>query len=224
MRGKLEILALVVGFVGLIGVATITGLPMWKVTAFIGSNIIVMETLWEGLWMNCIRQANIQMQCKVYDSLLILPPDLQAARGLMCISVLLAATALLVSFCGTRRTTCFMDDVRGKNVTMAVGGGLFLLSCFTTLIPVCWTAHTVIRKFYNVQVIDAQKRELGEALYIGWATSGLLLVAGVILICRGTIDRGHAPDEYYTQAAANSEDDVELERKPSSLYSKQQYV
>lgn len=87
VQGVTEIAALCVGLVGLIGAAATTGLPMWKVTAFIGENIIVMETRWEGLWMNCFRQANIRMQCKVYDSLLFLPPDLQAARGLMCCSL-----------------------------------------------------------------------------------------------------------------------------------------
>ncbi|CAK6968902.1 claudin-8-like [Scomber scombrus] len=99
-----EVVALVLGFIGLIGVAAVTGLPMWKVTAFIEENIIVMETRWEGLWMNCYRQANIRMQ-----------------------------------------------------------------------------------DFYNPLLIDAQRRELGEALYIGWVTSAFLFTAGVILLCR------HAP-------------------------------
>ncbi len=67
MRAKLEILALVLGTIGLVGTIAVTAMPMWKVTAYIGSNIIVMETLWEGLWMVCIRQADINMQCKVYD-------------------------------------------------------------------------------------------------------------------------------------------------------------
>ncbi|KAJ7990107.1 hypothetical protein DPEC_G00296880, partial [Dallia pectoralis] len=43
-----EIIALVFGFVGLIGVSAVCGLPMWKVTAFIQENIITMETRWEG--------------------------------------------------------------------------------------------------------------------------------------------------------------------------------
>ncbi|XDV32797.1 hypothetical protein PO909_003520 [Leuciscus waleckii] len=65
-----------VTLIGLIGAAASTGMPMWRVTAFIGENIIVMETRYEGLWMNCYRQANIRMQCKVYDSLLALPTGL----------------------------------------------------------------------------------------------------------------------------------------------------
>ncbi|XP_064159085.1 claudin-4-like [Anguilla rostrata] len=230
MRGKLDIVGLVLGFIGLIGVVTITGLPMWKVTAYIGANLIVMETQWDGLWMNCINQVNIRMQCKVYDSLLILPPELQAARGLMCVSIVLATAALLVSFCGTRRTNCFGDDARGKRVTLALGGALFLLCCVTTLIPVCWTAHTIIRNFYDPLVIDARKHELGASLYTGAAAAGLLLAAGAILVWRSTARDGQAGEEYHLQPVPTSErdggdgHDAGLGRNPSSTYSKIQYV
>uniref|UniRef100_H2LE26 Claudin 8.2 n=1 Tax=Oryzias latipes TaxID=8090 RepID=H2LE26_ORYLA len=171
----------------LIGVAAVTGLPMWKVTAFIQENIIVMETRWEGLWMNCYRQANIRMQCKVYDSLLYLPADLQAARGLMCASVAVTTLALIVSAVGMKCTKLVDHRARTKHVVLVAGGSLFLLGCATTLIPVSWTGHVIIQDFYNPLLIDAQRRELGEALYIGWVTSALLFTAGVILLCR------HAP-------------------------------
>ncbi|XP_051934529.1 claudin-8-like [Hippocampus zosterae] len=182
-----EVVALVVGFIGLIGVAATTGLPMWRVTAFIEENIIVMETRWEGLWMNCYRQANIRMQCKVYDSLLFLPPDLQAARGLMCASVAVTCFALIVSAVGMKCTKVVDYRARTKHIVLVVGGALFLLACVTTLIPVSWTGHRIIQEFYNPLLIDAQRRELGEALYIGWVTSALLFAAGVILLSR------HAP-------------------------------
>ncbi|TRY94065.1 hypothetical protein DNTS_027302 [Danionella cerebrum] len=182
-----EIIALVLGFIGLVGVAAVTGLPMWKVTAFIQENIIVMETRWEGLWMNCYRQANIRMQCKVYDSLLYLPPDLQAARGLMCTSVALTTLACIVSAVGMRCTRLVDSRPKVKHIVLVSGGCLFLAGCATTIVPVSWTGHMIIQDFYNPLLIDAQRRELGEALYIGWVTSGLLFAAGVILLCR------HAP-------------------------------
>ncbi|CAL8333865.1 unnamed protein product [Boreogadus saida] len=179
-----ELIALIIGFIGLVGVAAVTGLPMWKVTAFIEENIIVMETRWEGLWMNCYRQANIRMQCKVYDSLLFLPADLQAARGLMCSAVALTVFALVVSAVGMKCTKVVDHRARTKHIVLVSGGCLFLLACVTTLIPVSWTGHVIIRDFYNPLLIDAQRRELGEALYIGWVTGALLFVAGVILLCR----------------------------------------
>ncbi|XP_072547465.1 claudin-8-like [Salminus brasiliensis] len=182
-----EVVALVIAFVGLVGVAAVTGLPMWKVTAFIQENIIVMETRWEGLWMNCYRQANIRMQCKVYDSLLYLPADLQAARGLMCTAVALTTIGFIIACVGMRCTRLVDSRPRVKHVVLVTGGCLFLAGCLATLIPVSWTAHVIIQDFYNPLLLDAQRRELGEALYIGWVASALLFIAGVILLCR------HAP-------------------------------
>ncbi|XP_036979017.1 claudin-8-like [Acanthopagrus latus] len=179
-----EIAALCVGLVGLIGAAATTGLPMWKVTAFIGENIIVMETRWEGLWMNCFRQANIRMQCKVYDSLLFLPPDLQAARGLMCCSLALSGLGLLVAMAGMRCVSCFRGNDYVKTIILMVAGGMQFMASVCVFIPVSWTGHVIIRDFYNPLLIDAQRRELGEALYIGWVTGAFLFASAMLFLCR----------------------------------------
>lgn len=173
-----------VGFIGLIGAAATTGMPMWKVTAFIGENIIVMETRWEGLWMNCYRQANIRMQCKVYDSLLFLPPELQAARGLMCCSLALSGLGLLVAMAGMRCISCFQGNDWTKTIFLMVAGGMQFMACICVFIPVSWTGHVIIRDFYNPLLIDAQRRELGEALYIGWVTGAFLFASAMLFVCR----------------------------------------
>uniref|UniRef100_A0A3Q3VPI2 Claudin n=1 Tax=Mola mola TaxID=94237 RepID=A0A3Q3VPI2_MOLML len=183
VHGVQEIAAMCVGLIGLIGAAATTGLPMWKVTAFIGENIIVMETRWEGLWMNCYRQANIRMQCKVYDSLLFLPPDLQAARGLMCCSVALSGLGLLVGLAGLRCISCFQGNDWAKTIFLMVAGGMQFMACVCVFIPVSWTGHVIIRDFYNPLLIDAQRRELGEALYIGWVTGAFLFASAMLFVC-----------------------------------------
>uniref|UniRef100_A0A493TU96 Claudin n=1 Tax=Anas platyrhynchos platyrhynchos TaxID=8840 RepID=A0A493TU96_ANAPP len=71
----LEILGLGLGILGWVGVILACGLPMWQVSAFIDVNIVVAQTIWEGLWMNCVVQSTGQMQCKVYDSILALKPE-----------------------------------------------------------------------------------------------------------------------------------------------------
>lgn len=221
MRGKLEVLAMTLGIIGLAGVIAITALPMWKVTAFIGANLIVMEMQWEGLWMVCIRQADINMQCKVYDSLLVLPPDVQAARGLVCIAILLTFLAILVSTCGIRRTTFCQSNDKGKKMILMVGACLFLASALATLIPVCWTTHTIVRVFYNPTVMDSQKREIGQALYVGYATALVLVVAGAILIVRY---RKEEQEEQEEQGVYAPEEVMSLKRTPSELYEMKQYV
>ena len=62
---------LVLAVLGWLGSILTCALPMWKVTAFIGYNIVVAQVFWEGLWMNCVYESTGQMQCKVYDLSLI---------------------------------------------------------------------------------------------------------------------------------------------------------
>ncbi|XP_076002271.1 claudin-4-like [Genypterus blacodes] len=228
MNAKLEIVAMVLGFLGLFGVVTSTAVPMWRVSAFIGSNLIVMEELWEGLWMNCFRQYQIRMQCKVYDSMLSLPPEMQAARGLMCVSIILVLVSLLVTGCGIRNSICCVDDMRSKNNTLVAGAALFLLSCLTTLVPVAWVTHTVIHKFYNPTVVDSEKRELGAALFVGWAAAGLLLVTGVILLVTYSSRKSKEEDPYgdtYIMAARSAPgESVDLTRRSSGTHKEHAYV
>lgn len=228
MKAKLEVLALVLGFIGLVGTVVATALPMWRVSAFIGANIIVMAELWEGLWMNCNRQANIKMQCKAYDSMLILAPELQAARGLMCVSIVLVVISLFVGACGTQKSSCCGDNIRRKNNTLALAGSLYLLSFLTTLIPVSWVGHMVIRNFYNPTVLDSQKRELGSALFVGWATSGILFTTGIILLfsySRRRSKEGEVYHDVYVMVPMSlKEGSVNLERRLSSSYKHREYV
>ncbi|KAG3259793.1 claudin-4 [Ictidomys tridecemlineatus] len=178
----LQVLGIALAVLGWLGAILSCALPMWRVTAFIGSNIVTAQTSWEGLWMNCVVQSTGQMQCKVYDSLLALPQDLQAARALIVISIIVAALGMLLSVVGGKCTNCVEDETT-KAKTMIVSGVVFLLASLLVMVPVSWTAHNVIRDFYNPLVAAGQKREMGAALYIGWAASGLLLLGGALLCC-----------------------------------------
>ncbi|KAI5626380.1 claudin-3-like, partial [Silurus asotus] len=157
-------------------------LPMWRVTAFIGSNIVTAQIYWDGLWMSCVVQSTGQMQCKVYDSTLALSQDLQAARALTVISILLVILAMLVSFAGAKCTNC-IDDESSKAKIMIVAGVLFLVAGLMQLIPVSWSANTIIRDFYNPLLNNPQRWELGASLYIGWAATALLILGGSLLCC-----------------------------------------
>ncbi|KAM5228462.1 claudin-4 [Ctenodactylus gundi] len=178
----LQVLGISLAVLGWLGAILSCALPMWRVTAFIGSNIVTAQTSWEGLWMNCVVQSTGQMQCKVYDSLLALPQDLQAARALMVICVLAAALGVLVSVVGGKCTNC-VEDESAKAKIMIAAGAIFVLGSLLVMVPVSWTAHNVIRDFYNPMVAAGQKREMGASLYIGWAAAGLQLLGGALLCC-----------------------------------------
>ncbi|XP_075053249.1 claudin-8-like [Mixophyes fleayi] len=222
-KGALQIAGLVLGGIGLVGTCAVTGMPQWRVTAFIGSNIVVFEVLWEGLWMNCYRQANIKMQCKMYDSLLALTPDLQAGRALMCTAVLLSFLAFMVAIIGMKCTQCMEDNERSKGLILLVAGIAFILSGVVVLIPVSWTANNIIRDFYNPLVLASQKRELGDALYIGWATALCLVAGGIILCCFCSPTEKKFTYTLPSKSASNVPREG-VARKTSSLYSKSQYV
>ncbi|XP_054883886.1 claudin-3-like [Poeciliopsis prolifica] len=178
----LELIGISLCILGWIIAIVACALPMWRVTAFIGSNIVTAQIIWEGLWMSCVVQSTGQMQCKVYDSMLALSPDLQAARALTVISILLAILAVLVAIAGAKCTNCIEDEASKARVII-VSGVLFIVSGAMQLIPVSWSAHTIIRDFYNPLLTDAQRRELGAALYVGWGAAALLVLGGGLLCC-----------------------------------------
>ncbi|XP_007938612.1 claudin-4 [Orycteropus afer afer] len=178
----LQVMGIALAVLGWLGAIVSCALPMWRVTAFIGSNILTAQTTWEGLWMSCVVQSTGQMQCKMYDSMLALPQDLQAARALMVICIVVAALGLLLAVVGGKCTNC-VEDESAKAKTMIVSGVVFLLAGLMVMVPVSWTANTIIRDFYNPVVNASQKREMGAALYIGWAAAGLMLIGGGLLCC-----------------------------------------
>lgn len=175
-----QLLGLVLAVIGFLGSIIICALPTWKVTAFIGANIITAQVTWEGLWMNCVTQSTGQMQCKVYDSLLALNRDLQAARALVVIAIIVGVFGIVVGVVGGKCTNFVEDEVQKCKVAIA-SGIIFIIAGLLVLIPVCWTANTIIRDFYNPILVNAQRRELGASLYIGWASAGLLFLGGGLL-------------------------------------------
>ncbi|CAL8266279.1 unnamed protein product [Merluccius merluccius] len=179
----LQILGVGLAVLGWLGNIVVCVLPMWKVSAFVGNNIVTAQTTWEGLWMSCVVQSTGQMQCKIYDSLLALPADLQAARAMVVIAILLSLLAILLSVVGGECTTCVGDA--GAKARVAIAAGVcFVLSGALCLVTVCWPANTIVKDFYNPMVPDSQRRELGACLYVGWGASGLLLVGGALLCCQ----------------------------------------
>ncbi|XP_059187328.1 claudin-4-like [Centropristis striata] len=176
----IQMIGISMAVIGWFMVIVVCALPMWKVTAFIGANIITAQTIWQGMWMNCVVQSTGQMQCKVYDSMLALPQDLQAARAMIIISILTGIFGVILSIAGGKCTNC-IEDERSKSKACILAGVLFIVSGLLCLIPVSWSANTIVRNFYNPLLLEAQRYELGAALYIGWAAAALLLMGGGLL-------------------------------------------
>uniref|UniRef100_A0A3B4WPV3 Claudin n=1 Tax=Seriola lalandi dorsalis TaxID=1841481 RepID=A0A3B4WPV3_SERLL len=188
----LQELGISLSMIGVAGTILICALPMWKVTAFIGTHLVVMQVFWEGLWMTCVSEYTGQLQCKLYDALLDLSPDLQAARGLICISLVLGCLGFLIFLLGARCTNCLSHPGIKARVVLS-SGAIFCLASFTTLVAVSWTANSIISDFHNPRVPEVLKRELGAAIYIGFVTSGLLFCGGAILCTSCPPQRARIP-------------------------------
>ncbi|XP_038548659.1 claudin-4-like [Micropterus salmoides] len=180
VSAALQMLGTALCIIGWIGTIIVCALPQWKVTAFIGQNIVTAQTSWEGIWMSCVVQSTGQMQCKVYDSMLALSSDLQAARALIIIAILVGIFGILLAIAGGKCTNCVEDE--GPKAKIGVTSGVvFIIAGVMCLIPVCWTANTIIRDFYNPLLMSSQKMELGASLFIGWGSAGLLILGGGLL-------------------------------------------
>lgn len=180
MSMGLEIVGIAFGVIGFLIAILSCALPMWRVTAFIGANIVTAQIIQEGLWMSCVVQSTGQMQCKVYDSLLALSPELQASRAMMVVAIILGVLGVMISIVGAKCTNC-IEEEGSKAKVMIIAGVFFILSGLLVLIPVSWTANVIIMNFYNPTLLTSQKMELGASLYIGWAAAGLFLIGGAML-------------------------------------------
>ncbi|XP_016419595.1 claudin-4-like [Sinocyclocheilus rhinocerous] len=133
-----QILGLSLAIIGFLGAIIICALPMWKMSAFIGANIVTAQIIWEGLWMNCVVQSTGQMQCKIYDSLLALPQDLQAARALVIIAIIICIFGLVLGIAGGKCTN-FVEREDSKTKVAIASGVIFIIAGVLVLVPVCWS-------------------------------------------------------------------------------------
>ncbi len=178
----LEIGGIALGIIGWIISIVACALPMWRVSAFVGANIVTAQVIWEGLWMSCVVQSTGQMQCKVYDSMLALSQDLQASRAMSIVAIILAVLGVLISIMGAKCTNCIEDEA-AKAKVMIISGVMFVIAGILEIIPPAWVAHQTIRDFYNPLLSNGQQRELGSSIYIGFAAAALLLIGGAMLCC-----------------------------------------
>ena len=178
----MQMLAAALCLLGWAGVIISCMLPMWRVTAFVGSTIVTSQTIWEGIWMTCVVQSTGQIMCKPYESLLALSADLQAARALTVLAIVTGGAGLILAFIGGKCTR-FLDEEGGglKGKVAVAAGGVLIATGLLCLIPTSWAAGAVVKKFYSAS-IDAQRREIGACLYIGWGASILLILGGGLFI------------------------------------------
>ncbi|XP_059810694.1 claudin-4-like [Hypanus sabinus] len=204
-----QVVGFITAVVGWFMACVAMAIPQWKIRNLDGSTILTAQEGWEGIWMNCINDSGGLLTCDVYDSLLGLPSDLQAARAFMCLAVALGIFAIVVSCAGMECTKFARQEERLKALLAVTGGAFFILAGMCVLIPISWTAANIVADFYNPLVPLSMKAELGDALFLGWGSTFVLVLGGSILCCSLPADSGKSKrhvknlSQYHSTALGN---------------------
>ncbi|XP_039912260.1 claudin-14 [Hirundo rustica] len=176
----LELLGFSLSLLGLIGTLIATVLPHWWRSAHVGASILTAVSYVKGLWMECVWHSTGVYQCQAHRSQLALPADLRAARAMMVVSCLLAALAAGAAVVGMRCTRC-AEGSPAKASAAGSGGIGFVAAGLLCLAPVSWSTSDVVVDFYNPALPAGMKFEIGQALYLGFASSALSILGGAML-------------------------------------------
>ncbi|XP_049581315.1 claudin-like protein ZF-A89 isoform X2 [Syngnathus scovelli] len=194
---------------GWMGTIMVCALPQWKVRVSADPFIQTRQATWEGIWMGCVIQSTGQIHCKVFNSTLVPSSDLLTTRALIIASILLGTLASLLCLAGSKCTNCVRDQ--GTKIKICVASGVFfILAGVLCLIPVCWTANSVIRDLSHPVYFSgrAEKTKLGAALFIGWVSSALLIIGGALLggafLCANCPPKDYYPTKSPPSSAPNN--------------------
>lgn len=184
---------LLLGFLATVGIVYTLASKQWKINSQVSSSNVNMGIhSYEGLWVRCTSSQPGQELCDTYDeSILGLPAELQAQRALMVIALIFAVCGLSAGALGLE---CMhvMPENKQKTLTGRTGGGLMFLAGVCTLAAVSWYAAVVVWEFQTNGMYAknpssysnaAFAYEFGPALYVGWITSGIALISGILLLC-----------------------------------------
>ncbi|KAK3545765.1 hypothetical protein QTP70_011859 [Hemibagrus guttatus] len=198
--GGMQLLGFTLAFSGFVGLIISTTMTEWKMSSYSGDNIITAQAMYEGLWQSCVYQSTGQLQCKVYDSLLQLPLEVQAARGFMVLGIMLCGIAVMVAAVGMKCTKCMEDNMEVKNKVAVAGGAVFITAGVCAFIATIWYGDNIRRQFFNPFTPTNARYEFGKALYIGWGACALTVIGGSLLCCNCGTKSSGGPATHYPAA------------------------
>ncbi|RXN11508.1 claudin-15-like protein [Labeo rohita] len=124
-------------------------------------------------------ELNSVRQSKRYSAL---ESYIQASRALMIAAVVCGTFGVVATLIGMQCSKAAGDNEVLKGRIAGIGGAFFLLQGFCTMISVSWYAANITQVFFD-PLYPGQKYEIGEGLYIGWASGVLAICGGSCLMC-----------------------------------------
>lgn len=152
----------------------------------LSTELLPTESYELGLWETCVVQDLGALECRPYNSLLGLPPDIKLARIVMCVTLAVGLLGLLLAIPGMRAVnSCHdrPDHYRCKRAMKMAGGVLCLAAGILGLIPVSYMAHLAVSRYFDESLPEVAPRwEFGDALFCGWTAGILHLLGGTLLL------------------------------------------
>ncbi|KAJ1090411.1 hypothetical protein NDU88_003543 [Pleurodeles waltl] len=206
MSAALEITGFLLGLGGWLLTGVTVPNNYWKISTVQG-NVITTSRVYENLWKSCAQDSTGISSCKTFDSLLSLPAHVQACRALMIIALALGLLAMALSLFGLQCTKVGSSDENTKGKIALAGGLVFIFGGLSSLVAISWYAGMITKQFYD-PLYGGIKYELGDALYLGWAGSLLLILGGSFLTCsckrKKKTQKGRYEYDYTTTQTAPS--------------------
>ncbi|XP_030636065.1 claudin-15a [Chanos chanos] len=222
MDAIVEVVALILGFLGWVMVGVAIPNRYWKVSTVDG-NVITTSTLYENLWMSCATDSTGVSNCRDFPSLLALSGYIQASRALMIASVVLGTFGLVATLVGMQCSKAGGDNYVLKGRIAGIGGVFFILQGMCTMVSVSWYAFNITQDFFN-PLYPGTKYELGEGLYIGWCSGTLAICGGICLLFACKFDTEEKAPYPYNPARGTVYSGAASRRDAASTYSRNAYV
>ncbi|XP_059426177.1 claudin-34 [Carassius carassius] len=182
---------LVLGFVGWIMTASISGVNNWRIWYVDNQTVITGGLAWVGVWRVCFNShildsAEICKSISLTDS--FTPPEIAAAQVLCMVAVGMGVLAILVAGHAVRNAISGVNN-RHVRLTFVMASSLFWLTAACSLVPVFWNMNSVLANltidfpsdFYLPSA--PVKQEVGPGIGIGIGSGCLLVVGGLLLMC-----------------------------------------
>uniref|UniRef100_A0A671TDG9 Claudin 34 n=1 Tax=Sinocyclocheilus anshuiensis TaxID=1608454 RepID=A0A671TDG9_9TELE len=137
---------LVLGFVGWIMTASISGVNDWRIWYVDNQTVITGGLAWVGVWRVCFNShildsTEICKSISLTDS--FTPPEIAAAQVLCMVAVGVGVLAILVAG-HVVRNAIFGVNNRHVRLTFVMAGSLFWLTAACSLVPVFWNMNSVL--------------------------------------------------------------------------------
>ncbi|XP_051951703.1 claudin-15-like [Xyrauchen texanus] len=190
MKNTLQIIALVLGFLGCMCTLLSLHNHYWKMSSTDGS-VITTANIFENLWMSCADDSSGVYNCWDFKSMFALPGYIQACRALMITSIVMGSFGLVATLVGMQCSKIGGENYIMKDRITGIGGVFFILQGLCTMIAVSWYASKITQEFFD-PLYPGTKYEIGDGLYIGWSSATLALCGGSCLLCACRL---HGPEE-----------------------------